>query len=115
MKFEELPQETQNRLLSEKKELYKKSRISRSDLLLIDKSGTRYLRAFYMDGNISSNIKYWRVKYGAIGFAKSEGAYNWVETKKCFYRSANGTFIPSAVSSKNKVLEIAKAIGIFEI
>lgn len=116
MKFEDLPQGTKDRLMSEKKELYKKSYIRRSDLLLIDKSGSRYLRAFYNgNGTISSKIKYWAVKYGAIGFAKSEGIYKWVETKKRFSVSSNGVFIPSAVSSKNKVLEIAKAIGIFEI
>ena len=124
MKFNELPIEVQTQLRKDK-EQYVSKRINDSYTVhLYSTDGTRYLYAhrhvlpsLYMPFGGGS---YWKITYGVVqfeGYINPVGGrdYRWCDGSKKFGKSTNGTIIPSRVETKAEVLEIAKAIGIFDI
>jgi hypothetical protein len=125
MKFSDLPIEIQQRLNSERLNLRNSSINSAYEVLLYNKSGTRFFSArrhqsSWQDdkGNYMpfGGCSEWTVRYGCVGFARKKQVigydYELVEGK-LYSKSSNGTVIPSSVKTKKEVLSIAKSIGIF--
>ena len=117
MKFNELPQEWQEKLLEERKNLHKRNHIGKSSVTLYNKEGTRFFWASY-----SSRSRYepahWSVSYGAVQFTREydfsrNESYVWTWGKR-FNQSLNGTHIPRWVDTRKDVLELVDKIGIFE-
>lgn len=127
MKFNELPIETQQRLNRERLELYKQSINSAYEVLLYNQAGTRYFHArrhqYSWNDDKGNYMPFgggseWTVKYGVIGFSRERQVFGYdyeLRQGKCYAKSANGTVIPASVKSKQEVISIAKAIGIFNI
>lgn len=106
----ELTQKDMEKLLLERKELYKNNNVGRSWVSLTNKIGTRYLQAFRCDGG------WWRVRYGKIVLTHFEGSYMWEKSlKDVFTMSATGVEIPKYVRVKKDVLELAQKLGLMEI
>ena len=126
MKLQDLPQDIQDKLLKERAVLYKTMRANDAwHVACVNKEGTRYFEAWrkndfskWSGGSIHG---WWRVRYGKVlwdsrpwplGGGKD---YFWVFSNKTFKKSVNGTEIPTEVHTKKEVLELAKAIGIFDV
>lgn len=122
MKFSELPQEWQEKLNEDRKKLHLKNHNGKWDLTLYNKEGTRYFWASYTSPGCGRySFSYWCVKYGPTVFAKAtdkKGNETYelrIPLNKCFSESSNGTKIPRDVRTKKDAIEIARAIGIFDI
>lgn len=127
MNFNELPQDVQDRLNNERKELCKKNLNTPYEVRLYDKEGTRYFAArrvckvwaddkgHYMPFGGGT---YWTVRYGAVQFRNERQAigrrYELCDGKT-YMKSKNGTEIFPEVDTKKEVMRIAKLIGIFDI
>lgn len=127
MNFNELPAETQQRLNKERLELCNRSINGAYEVLLYNQAGTRYFHARrrqhswnddkgnYMPFGGGSE---WIVKYGCVGFSRERQVIGYdyeLRRGKCYSKSANGTVIPTSTKTKQEVISIAKAIGIFNI
>lgn len=134
MNLSELPTEIQNELLEKRSHLHEtEKRNDAYNILLVNKEGTRYFMARRCcigwvdkrEGHTNSmpfgGGTYWKLQYGAVLWDRrknpvGEWDYYWaVPSSRRFGKSVNGTEIPSQVGTKKEVLEIAKAIGIFEL
>ena len=127
MKISELPQDVQDRLNNERKELCKKNLNTPYEVRLYNKEGTRYFAArrvckvwaddkgHYMPFGGGT---YWTVRYGAVQFRNERQAigrrYELCDGKT-YMKSKNGTEIFPEVDTKKEVMRIAKLIGIFDI
>ena len=127
MNFNELPQDVQERLNNERKELCKKNLNTPYEVRLYNKEGTRYFAArrvckvwaddkgHYMPFGGGT---YWTVRYGAVQFRNERQAigrrYELCDGKT-YMKSKNGTEIFPEVDTKKEVMRIAKLIGIFDI
>lgn len=125
MKFIELPIDTQQRLNDERSKLSNRTINNAYEVLLYNQSGTRFFSARrhqrtwqddkgnYMPFGGGSE---WTVRYGCIGFARKKQVIGYdyeLAEGKLYFKSSNGTVIPTSVRTKKEVLSIAKAIGIF--
>ena len=120
MKFSELPQEWQDKLNEDRKTLFKKNQNGKWDLILYNKEGTRFFWAHYSSPVGRYSYAHWWVEYGPIGFRseidkKGNTVYVLCKSKKHFDKSLNGTTIPGTVRTKKDAIEVARAIGIFDI
>lgn len=131
MKLNELPQETQNELREKRAQLCKTMAMNDGyNVVFVDDTGRRYFEAHRVSIPWTNDKggympfgggTYWRVFYGAILWdwrrdPVGDKEYFWVRSHhKIFGKSANGTIIPRIVDTKREVMEIAKAIGIFNI
>ena len=126
MKFSDLSIETKQRLNCERLNLRNRSINSAYEVLFYNQSGTRYFYARrHQDSWYDEKGNYmpfgggseWTVRYGCIGFARKKQVigydYELVEGKT-YSKSSNGTVVPSSVKTKKEVLDIAKAIGLFD-
>lgn len=126
MLLSQLPQEIQDKLIAERKELHAQGCNTAYHVRFVNKEGTRFFEAYRFndfDGHKSTG-GYWKIDYGKIVWMKrvhhigwgfpDDVKYSWVNGQ-LFGKSANGTEIPKTVGSKKEVMAIAKAIGIFEI
>ena len=121
----EFSEEVENEMREQRANLQTKWR--RDDAyhyLIVNKEGTRFLSAdresdFYGAG---SSYSQWRLHYGKIvwQFDRNRNPFEvryepaW-KKGACFGKSANGVVIPKTVGKKAEVIELAKAIGIFDI
>lgn len=127
MNFSELPQEVQDKLNRERKELCKKNHNTPYEVVLYNEDGTRYFHArrcckvwadtkgHYMPFGGGT---YWTVRYGAVQFKNERqviGREYVLCDGKLYNRSKNGTEIFPEVETKKEVIAIAKAIGIFTL
>lgn len=126
MKLSDLPQDVQDKLLEERKELHKTEHCNTPwRVAFVNKEGTRYFLAWrrndfsrYSGGSIYG---WWNVRYGKVLWDRrkqplgNDYDYFWVFSGNTFGKSQNGTEIPREVHTKKEVLELAKAIGIFNI
>lgn len=128
MKISELPAEVQERLAKERRALAKKKVDTPYEIELYNADGTRYFRARRVQhawGDDKGNSmpfgggSHWTVTYGAVQARSYRSPMGTMEYElslgKTFGRSANGTVIPKAVATKREVLDIAKAIGSFNL
>ena len=127
MKLSELPQDIQDQLKEERKQLYIKWRRNTShEVCFTDKEGTRYFYASRKLDNPTPGMgcygsSTWYIRYGKILWGTRElgwgfdPIYEWRCTGQIFGKSANGTEIPRWVKSKKEVMAIIKAIGTLEI
>lgn len=126
MKFSDLPIEIQQRLNCERLDLRNRSINSAYEVLLYNQPGTRYFHArrhqnsWYDDkGNYMpfGGGSEWTLQYGCIGFSRKKQVmgYDYELCRgKTYSKSANGTIIPASAKRKKDVLNIVKAIGIFD-
>ncbi len=128
MKISELPAEIQERLAKDRQALAKKKVDTPYEVELYNADGTRYFRARRVQhawGDDKGNAmpfgggSHWSVAYGAVQASRYRSPIGTVEYDlglgKTFCRSDNGTVIPKAVATKKEVLDIAKAIKIFNL
>lgn len=128
MKISELPTEVQEQLARERQALARKKVDTPYEVELYNADGTRFFRARRVQhawgddkGNYMSfgGGSHWTVTYGAVQARSYRSPMGTMEYElslgKAFGRSANGTVIPKAVATKREVLDIAKAIGIFNL
>ena len=121
MKFTELPQEVQDRLNEERKNLHLKNENGRSHLCLYDKKGIRFFWAHYHPGAGRYEYPYWSVHYGPMHVVRTTDKHGnetfelRKDFKKSFYKSFNGRRIPDSVRTKKEAIEVARSIGIFDI
>lgn len=128
MKISKLPAEVQEQLARERQALAKKKVDTPYEIELYNADGTRYFRARRVQhawGDDKENAmpfgggSHWSVTYGAVQARSYLSPVGTVEYEiilgKTFCRSANGTDIPKTVATKKEVLDIAKAIEIFNL
>lgn len=128
MKISELPTEIQAQLAKDRQALAKKKVDTPYEVELYNTEGTRYFRARRVQhawnddkGNSMrfGGGSHWNVAYGAVqasGYLSPVGTIEYeLGLGKTFRRSANGTVIPKAVATKKEVLDIAKAIAVFNL
>lgn len=131
MTLQDLPQEIQNKLRSSRLELHNTWKCNDAyHVCFTDATGTRYFAAdrvcMAWNNNHGAYMPfgggtYWKIRYGKILWDRRKDAlgydyeYFWVRSGKIFNKSANGTDVPKTVGTKKEVMEIAKAIGIFDI
>lgn len=125
MKLSDLPLDVQTKLRQERAELYKTRHVNTPwNVAFVNKEGTRYFSAWrkndFAKWSGGSMHGWWCVRYGKVLWDRRKQPlgddydYFWVFSET-FRKSANGTEIPREVHTKKEVLEIAKAIGIFDI
>lgn len=122
MNLSELPQDVQDELLAERKELLHTRKVNTPwQVVFVNKEGTRYFKAWRKNDyqKWSGCSGWWNVRYGRIQWSSErtplgDYEYFWMFSKT-FSKSQNGTEIPREVHTKKDVLEIAKKIGIFDI
>ena len=126
MKFNELPQEVQERLTKERLQLHAKGLNTAYRVEAYNEQGTRFFMAYRCSRSWNDDKghympfgggTYWRVSFGKMAFEKRRdplGGYTYELAKGItFARSANGTDIPQMLETKKEVLEVMKKIGIF--
>lgn len=125
MHYTELPQEVQETLAMAKSRLHLKQVNTAYEVLRYNKNGTRYFHARRVQGSWQGNGVYmpfgggskWTIKYGEIGFKTHRNPFGGIDAElgmgRSFGKSANGTVIPSSVNTKQEVLALLTAIGIF--
>lgn len=125
MKFSDLPLAVQESLADAKSRLHLKQVNTAYEVLLYNKTGTRYFSARRVQGSWQGNGVYmpfgggskWAIKYGEIGFKTHRNPFGGIDAElgmgRRFGKSANGTVIPQFVASKRDVLALLAAIGIF--
>lgn len=93
-------------------------------VLVFNAEGTRFFRAERISKASNWNLhfgggSYWTIQYGAVGFRVYNNLMGERDIEpgygKTFKKAANGTVIPEEVATKEEVLLIARAIGIFNI
>lgn len=132
MKFSELPMEFQEKLNKER-ENYKGLKINTGyEVLIYNETGTRYLHARRCCMAWSDNKgnampfgggSYWKVVYGAIQFRATKNplggrTYEWCEGKQFSSRTReDGTVVEinHHIGTKKEVMELVKALGVFNI
>ena len=131
MLLSELPIEIQEILRAERLTLCEKwYKNTGYEVCLVNKEGTRYFYAIrkqfeytndrggYMPFGGGSD---WHISYGKILWDRTKQVmgndydYFWTKTSNLFAKSANGTIIPKRVGTKKEVIELVKAIGIFNL
>lgn len=128
MKISELPTEVQEQLARERQALARKKVDTPYEVELYNADGTRFFRARRVQhawGDDKGNHmpfgggSHWSVSYGAVQAMRYKSPVGTDEYKlnlgKAFGRSANGTDIPKTVATKKEALDIARAIGIFNL
>ena len=125
MKFSELPLAVQESLADAKNRLHLKQVNTAYEILVYNKTGTRYFNARRVQDSWQGNGVYmpfgggskWAIKYGEIGFKTHRDPFGGIDAElgmgRRFEKSANGTVIPQFVASKREVLALLTAIGIF--
>lgn len=129
MTFNELPTAVQQQLNNERLALKNKNRNDAYTILLYNEQGSRYFyarreqRGWY-DTKTGNSMpfgggSYWRIAYGRVQFEVRKdplgGKYYELCNGERFTKAANGTEVLRAVPTKKDVLDIAKAIGIFNL
>ena len=126
MKLSDLPIDIQTIMNEKRAKLWQTERCDTPwRVAFVNKEGTRYFTAYrkndfsrYSGGSIHG---WWIVRYGKVLWDRRKQQlgdgydYFWVFSNKTFKKSANGTEIPNEVHTKQEVLALAKAIGIFDI
>ena len=128
MKFSELPVETQDRLNKERNLLKNKCINEAYTIYFTNQDGTRYFYAKRRSIDWSNDKgaympfgggTYWIVRYGAIQFERYKDPLGGIDFRWCdgktYGKSVNGTIIPKTLNTKKEVMELVKAIGIFNI
>lgn len=126
MTLQDLPEDVQQKLLSERVKLWQTMHANDAwHVAFVNKEGTRYFEAYrrndFTRWSGGSMHGWWRVRYGKVLWDRSKQPigndydYFWVFSNHTFKRSMNGTDIPKEVHTKKEVIELAKAIGIFDI
>ena len=128
MKISELPAEVQERLARKRQALARKKVDTPYEIELYNADGTRYFRARRVQhawnddkGNYMpfGGGSHWTVTYGVVQAMRYKSPVGTMEYElnlgKAFRRSANGTDIPKTAATKKEALDIAKAIGIFNL
>ena len=125
MRFSELPLAVQESLADAKNRLHLKQVNTAYEILVYNKTGTRYFNARRVQDSWQGNDVYmpfgggskWAIKYGEIGFKTHRDPFGGIDAElgmgRRFDKSANGTVIPQFVASKREVLALLTAIGIF--
>ena len=125
MKFSELPLAVQESLADAKNRLHLEQVNTSYEILVYNKTGTRYFNARRVQDSWQGNGVYmpfgggskWAIKYGEMGFKTHRNPFGSIDAElgmgRRFDKSANGTVIPQFVASKREVLALLTAIGIF--
>ena len=125
MKFSELPLAVQESLFEAKNRLHLMQVNTAYEILVYNKTGTRYFNARRVQGSWQGNGVYmpfgggskWTIKYGEIGFETHRNPFGGIDAElgmgRSFGKSANGTMIPQSVATKQEVLALIAQIGIF--
>lgn len=129
MQLKDLPQEIQDKLLEERKQLCEKwHRNTPWEVCFVNKDGTRFFHAYrkndYGSWDYGCKGGWWNVSYGVIRWrhrveqikfiGETVHHYEWVESET-YKKSVNGTDVPREVHTKKEVLDLAKRIGIFNL
>lgn len=131
MKFIELPKETQEQLLKERKELHNQNIDCSYSVHLYNEEGTRIFRATRICKEWGDNKghsmpfgggSYWKILYGKTKIVYKinpigEKDFYWVEGKQfTAITTKKGTVqIPKELNTKKEVIELVKKIGLFNI
>ena len=125
MRFSELPQQVQDSLTSELNLLHLKQVNTAYEVLVYNKTGTRFFHAKRVQSSWQGNGAYmpfgggsqWIIKYGEMGFRLIRDPFGGIGAELCmgrrFGKSKNGTVIPNSVATKAEVLALIAQIGIF--
>lgn len=125
MRFSELPQQVQDSLASEQSLLHLKQVNTAYEVLVYNKSGTRFFHARRVQSSWQGNGAYmpfgggsmWSINYGEMGFRLCRNPFGEIDAElrmgKTFGKSKNGTVIPKSVGTKREVLALITEIGIF--
>ena len=125
MKFSELSQQVQEALTKEKGLLHLKKVNTAYEVLVYNKTGTRFFNAKRVQSSWQDNGAYmpfgggsvWTIKYGEMGFRTCRNPFGGIDAElrmgKTFGKSKNGTVIPKSVGTKKEVLALIAQIGIF--
>lgn len=125
MRFSELPQQVQDSLTSEQSLLHLKQVNTAYEVLVYNKSGTRFFHARRVQSSWQGNGAYmpfgggsmWSINYGEMGFRTCRNPFGEIDAElrmgKTFGKSKNGTVIPKSVGTKREVLALITEIGIF--
>lgn len=131
MLLSELPIEIQKKLKEERLTLCEKwYKNTGYEVCFVNKEGTRYFYAIRKQFEYSNDKggympfgggSEWHISYGKILWDRTKQVmgndydYFWTKTSNLFAKSANGTIIPKRVGTKKEVMELVKAIGIFNL
>lgn len=118
----ELPEELANAMRASRK-VYANGlcRNSSYEYCVVNEDCTRFFSASRTNGwdGHKSYGNTWHITYGSINWKWEKNPLGMYEPEWCkgktFAKAANGTEIPAYVGTKREVIEIAKAIGIFNI
>lgn len=126
MKFSELSQQVQEALTKEKGLLHLKKVNTAYEVLVYNKTGTRFFNAKRVQSSWQDNngnfMPYgggskWTIKYGEMGFRTHRNPVGEIDAEmgmgRTFGKSSNGTVIPKSVGTKKEVLALIAKIGIF--
>ena len=125
MRFTDLPQQVQDALTSEMSHLHLKQVNTAYDVLVYNKTGTRFFHAKRVQSSWQGNGAYmpfgggsvWTIEYGEMGFRSCRNPFGELDAElrmgKTFGKSKNGTVIPKSVGTKREVLALIAEIGIF--
>ena len=125
MRFSELPQQVQDSLTSEQNLLHLKQVNTAYEVLVYNKTGTRFFNARRVQSSWHGNGAYmpfgggskWTIRYGEMGFRTCRNPFGGIDAElrmgKTFGKSENGTVIPNSVGTKREVLALIAEIGIF--
>ena len=125
MRFSELPQQVQDSLTSEQSLLHLKQVNTAYEVLVYNKTGTRFFNARRIQSSWQGNGAYmpfgggseWTIRYGEMGFRTCRNPFGGIDAElrmgKTFGKSKNGTVIPNSVATKQEVLALIAQIGIF--
>ena len=121
MTIDELPIEEQDRLRETKPAFVGRRINDIREVLVYDKTGTRYFHAWRIYEGVRSmgNPSYWKVRYGKVQFKSEKDPFGGIYYEWCngkvFGKSSNGTVIPSFVYTKKDVIDVLNKIGIFNL
>lgn len=120
-----MPQQVQDSLTSEKSLLHLKQVNTAYEVLVYNKTGTRFFHARRVQSSWQGNGAYmpfgggskWSIRYGEMGFRSHRNPFGGIDAEMCmgraFGKSSNGSMIPQSVATKREVLELLAKIGIF--
>ena len=125
MHYTELPIEVQESLAEAKSRLHLKQVNTAYEVLVYNKTGTRFFNARRVQSSWQGNGAYmpfgggseWTIRYGEMGFRTCRNPFGGIDAElrmgKTFGKSKNGTVIPNSVATKQEVLALIAQIGIF--
>ena len=125
MRFTDLPQQVQDALTSEMSHLHLKQVNTAYEVIVYNKTGTRFFHARRVQSSWQGNGAYmpfgggsvWTIEYGEMGFRSCRNPFGELDAElrmgKTFGKSKNGTVIPKSVGTKREVLALIAEIGIF--